>query len=236
MAEPVDVPGIGRVPRTWLYVGGALVVGIVGYAWLRRSRTAAVTTDPATGSTGGTGGFTNPNPGASGDDDVNTVGPDGPPTTNAQWSDRVQSTLGNIWEAGFVVTVLGKYLGGQPLTSTEADLVRSAWALHGMPPVNPPAIVMVSTASTPGTPSTPPPSSPPPSSPPPAAVRTYTVRSGDTLSGIASRHGVSTAALYTRNSAVIEAEAKKRNKSSSRGGPNNSVGWWIWPGTVLTIP
>lgn len=151
MADTVDVPQVGPVKRQWLYVGGALVVGIVGYAWWRRSQAAGLVVDPATGSLGG-GPYANPNPDASGSDLVDTPG--GPPTTNEEWTQRVVEDLGAIGtDPGFVAATLGKYLGRQQLTTDEATLVRTAWAYRGRPPVNPPEIIPATSGSTPGTPS-----------------------------------------------------------------------------------
>jgi len=62
---------------------------------------------------------------------------------------------------------------------------------------------------------------------------TYTVVSGDTLWGIASKKlgsGSKWTQIYDANAGTIEAEAKKHGKSSS------DHGHWIWPGEVLTIP
>lgn len=53
---------------------------------------------------------------------------------------------------------------------------------------------------------------------PAPAARTYTIKSGDTLSGIASQYGMSWQALYSRNQGVIGSN------------PNR-----IFPGQVLTI-
>lgn len=61
----------------------------------------------------------------------------------------------------------------------------------------------------------------------------YTVVSGDTLSGIAAKKmggAGKWTSLYDANASTIEAAAKAHGKSSS------DHGHWIWPGTVLTIP
>lgn len=61
----------------------------------------------------------------------------------------------------------------------------------------------------------------------------YTVVSGDTLWGIASKKlgsGAKWTSIYDANADTIEAAAKAHGKSSS------DHGHWIWPGTVLAIP
>lgn len=61
----------------------------------------------------------------------------------------------------------------------------------------------------------------------------YTVKSGDTLWGIAKRfygNGAKYTTIYNANKAAIEADAKKHGKASS------SNGNWIWVGLKLTIP
>ena len=61
----------------------------------------------------------------------------------------------------------------------------------------------------------------------------YTVVSGDTLWGIASKKlgsGSKWTAIYDANTSIIESTAKSRGKSSS------DHGHWIWSGEVLTIP
>lgn len=63
--------------------------------------------------------------------------------------------------------------------------------------------------------------------------QSYVVQNGDTLWDLAERFlgkGSRCTELYQANQAVIEAEAKKHGKKDS----NN--GYWIWKGTVLTIP
>lgn len=61
----------------------------------------------------------------------------------------------------------------------------------------------------------------------------YTVKSGDTLWGIAASKlgsGADWKKIYDKNKAVIEAEAKRRGRS------NSDCGHWIYPGTTLVIP
>lgn len=68
---------------------------------------------------------------------------------------------------------------------------------------------------------------------PPGGGGTYTVVSGDTLWGIATKKlgsGSKWTSIYDANAGTIEAEAKKHGKTSS------DHGHWIWPGEVLTIP
>lgn len=63
------------------------------------------------------------------------------------------------------------------------------------------------------------------------AARTYTIRSGDTLSAIAQRYTGSAGRwpeLFNANAGTINSVAASRGKA---GG-----GHWIFPGTVLTIP
>lgn len=63
--------------------------------------------------------------------------------------------------------------------------------------------------------------------------KSYTVKSGDTLWGIAKKFygsGSSWKKIYNKNKSKIESAAKKHGKKSS------SNGHWIYPGTRLTIP
>jgi len=59
-----------------------------------------------------------------------------PPIDNPAWSQRVQSILVDIgFDPGLVADSVGKFLNRQPLNSTEADLIRSAIAYVGPPPL-----------------------------------------------------------------------------------------------------
>lgn len=61
----------------------------------------------------------------------------------------------------------------------------------------------------------------------------YTVKSGDTLWGIATKHygnGAQYTKIYNANKDVIESAAKSHGKASSDNGH------WIWPGEALILP
>lgn len=63
--------------------------------------------------------------------------------------------------------------------------------------------------------------------------KTYTITSGDCLWKISKKFygtGNKWETIYNANKSIIESTAKKHGKKSS------SNGWWIYPGTKLTIP
>ena len=65
------------------------------------------------------------------------------------------------------------------------------------------------------------------------ASKTYVVKKGDCLWNIAKKYygkGSEWKKIYNANKTVIENTAKKYGRKSS------SNGWWIYPGTKLTIP
>ncbi len=67
-----------------------------------------------------------------------------PPIDNPAWSQRVQSILVDIgFDPGLVADSVGKFLNRQPLNGTEADLIRSAIAYVGPPPLGQFSIIPV---------------------------------------------------------------------------------------------
>lgn len=61
----------------------------------------------------------------------------------------------------------------------------------------------------------------------------YTVKQGDSLWSIAKKYlkdGKRYSEIYERNKEIIEVEAREHGKTNSR------EGYWLWPGTILTIP
>lgn len=214
LAGSVHLPGVGEVKKSWLAIGGAVVVGILGYAyWRNRSNVTAdaAPTDPALGdplASGATttGGLTF-QPGDP--PDPATL----PPVDNAAWVQRAIAYLETInFDGATVASALGKYLARQPLNSAEADIVRTAQGAIGLPPVGSYQIIMT------GTPPPPPPPDPPVNNPPPpvnnpppppsapAPVYVVTARFtkvnppwNSTLSGIASHEHTTVAALMALN-------------------------------------
>lgn len=140
MAETINIPGLGPTKAVYVYAGGALVVGIVGYAWWKNSQsqpTDFVGADPddyavgdydsPLGNTGGnsSGSFTSVDPAAI--------------DTNSEWTQYAIEKMSNVgWEAGSVSAALGKYLSRQGLTEDEIRIVQTALAVAGPPPVGGP--------------------------------------------------------------------------------------------------
>lgn len=148
--DTVDIPQIGRVKKEYVWAGGAIVVGIVAYAWWRHRASAATggpVVDTTGGSTGATGG--SPPPIIPAATSTSTL-----PTTNQQWTQDVLDHMGVIGgsEQAHVLSVIGKYLNKIALTAEEADLIRQAWALSGKPPQGPDNFILATGGSTTGTP------------------------------------------------------------------------------------
>lgn len=138
MSTPtVDVPAVGRVKKQYVYVGGALVVGIVGYAYWQRSTSgpadvpaytdADVTDEGVTDTPGGAAGASANSGGLSVD---NSTTPD----TDAEWVQQANEALGGAFDSAALATALGKYITHQPMSSAEADMVRAAIGMVGYPP------------------------------------------------------------------------------------------------------
>jgi hypothetical protein len=150
----VTLPVLGTVQRRWVFVGGAAVAVVVGYAYLaRRRRQADVTYDPATGTPTSGGTYVNPNPGADGSSGPIDSTPDSIDTNDA-WTRVVLTDLVGLgWDPQFAALALGKYLAGTPVTPEELQVIRTAWGLRGRPPQGAPEPLLAPT----GPPATQPP-------------------------------------------------------------------------------
>lgn len=144
LSGTVKVPGMGDVPKKYLAVAGAAVVGIVGYGFYRKRQ--AATAIPITADQTSAGdAFTDTTPaGPSGSNGVtNQFGDQVPPQiiqspnpgilTNEDWLTEAQSL--DIGASDTVVTAaLVKALGGTPTTQTEQEIFHQVVAIIGPPP------------------------------------------------------------------------------------------------------
>lgn len=152
----VDVPALGHVKKQWLMVGGALMLGIVGYAYLRRRSASTGTVTDTTGS--------DPNafqgsalPGGSFDAYGNLASSNqGTVTQPDSWGLQAVNYLVTIFgydrqAAGLAVS---KYLNGEGITQAQADMVGIARSVIGNSPDNL-AVKLIPTPTNPGTTTTP---------------------------------------------------------------------------------
>lgn len=182
MAEQVELPAVGKVKREYVFAGVAVVAAIVGYAYYRRRSNATASVpvaDPTTGSTTGGNTYSNPDPQYT--DTGNSA--DKPPTTNEAWASRVMDKMSWL-EPAYLSDVLGKYLGRQSLSVTEAAIVRSAWAIVGHPPQDVPLILSTG-GGTPGSSST--------------STRDVRVAEGSRVADVLSQYGVTFEELSAAN-------------------------------------
>jgi hypothetical protein len=134
MAEQVDIPAVGPVDKRVLYVVGGSGLAFVIYRYWKARQSSGIVLDPSTGSLGGGLSYANPAPSSSGGNPAANPAP----TNNQEWTQLVIERMGNIGkDAGFVSTVIGKYLANAGLTSEEGQVVQEAWALAGKPPQGP---------------------------------------------------------------------------------------------------
>lgn len=135
MAETVKLPGVGKVKTTYAYAAGALVVGIVGYAWWTKGMAGAPAEEEF---------LTEADIDAMGDERI-------PPTTvdtydvaidtrtgiktNAEWHQAATYYLAGLgYESTVVSTALGRFIARKALNKVDTELVRQAVSSQGMPP------------------------------------------------------------------------------------------------------
>lgn len=174
MAEEMTVPGVGGVDKRVVIGVAAVGAGVVGYAWWQRSKSAGPTEytvdpndafpagdriPPAGGGGGGGGGSASP-----------VISTDG------EW---MKAATDHLIRQGYepepVNTALGKYLGGQKLSTKPVDevaIVRTARGLFGNPPQSGDLPIRIEDP-TPGTP--PVPGAPPekPDATPPGTIGNF---------------------------------------------------------------
>jgi fibronectin type III domain protein len=142
MADTVDIPKVGPVPKkTALIVVGA-GAGLLVFM-LYRQRRAAPAADTAAGAAPDTAaadpyqGLTDTGTGGTVSgysqqgSDTATTGP----TTNAQWAQAAAESLGGSYDPTAITDALGRYLNHQPLSDLDQRIVQAAIAFAGYPPV-----------------------------------------------------------------------------------------------------
>jgi hypothetical protein len=137
MAGQIKLPGIGPVDKKWVYVGGALIAGIAGYAYFTRSATSEepevsdYTTEPDYAMDGGEDEYVNPG----GSEDPVEEDYVSAPTNNAEWSQKAISYLTDHgYNALAAPIAVGRYMARKSLNSNQANMVRVATAALGPPP------------------------------------------------------------------------------------------------------
>lgn len=140
MAE-VDVPKVGKVNKKVLIPIVVVAGGFIGWRyWQSRNAVAdATATDPGMQDPGmlpGVVGAVRPD-GSYGSGTGSTTQPSGDrPVTNAQWSQLAASQLSasDRWTYTDIVSALGNFLSGTPLSNAQQEIVRAARAVAGEPP------------------------------------------------------------------------------------------------------
>jgi PASTA domain len=160
----VKVPIIGETNKSTLFIAGLAGVTALGWAWWKQHKqaktaTTATTTNPSgaspygyaygygayayqpygygfgpegLGAYGGTGDYGYGYYGAG--EPVNEEVP-AAAATNAQWSEAAMTALTSAgWTGSDVLTALGLYLTGAPVSSTQAGIIQAAIAAEGYPP------------------------------------------------------------------------------------------------------
>lgn len=237
----------GPLPA-WVY-GLILVGGVYLYTWWRkRQANGATTTETSTdlaaanasGDSTDAPGYgindASTGVGAGANTGGSTTAPDNSsPTSNLAWSTLATAYLVGVgYPASQVSQALNNWMNGLQATSQDNALFNLAVARYGQPPEGVPPQPTNSTVPSPGLPggTTAPPGAtvPPKPVPKPPVQRTYyTVASGDNLTAIAKKFGISEPSLYANNKSAIEASAGAHGHNSSNNGN------LIFPGLKLFI-
>jgi len=138
MAEStVDVPVVGNVDKKWLWIGGATLAAILGWAYYRRSQAPTVIEEGIEGNDFLTDDGSGNVPGQTGNSNTGGINPEVIDTL-AEWTADVVQKLGVAdWDTGFIYTTIGKWTAGEGLTISEKSLVLAAIAASGQPPGGP---------------------------------------------------------------------------------------------------
>jgi len=155
--KTIKLPGLGPTKASRVYLGGLVVAGsVIAWVWYQRRQAAAtdasIPVDAGAAASDGTattgvdtgapvGAYTNP-----------ITGFNNHPLSNADWTQQaIQALTGIGYDPVMVASALGLYLNNQAVTQAQADLIRTAIAYLGPPPVGSYAVQISSTAPPPVT-------------------------------------------------------------------------------------
>jgi hypothetical protein len=158
MAEDVEIPKLGKLPKKVLIPLAVGLAGFVGWRFWVARKDAASAAD-STVEDGDFGAVDSSIPGVVGavspnnsyGDSGNTTDNGNDPTrftNNAQWTDYVVGKLqqSDTWTYTDIVTAIGLGLASKPTTDTQQAILRAALAVGGQPPSG--AIVIVTGGNT----------------------------------------------------------------------------------------
>ncbi|MEU9048374.1 hypothetical protein AB0D63_43300 [Kitasatospora sp. NPDC048343] len=154
----MEVPGVGRVPKTYVYGATAVAAGYVLYAYMKRSRDRKAAA-AAAASAGPNTDYGTPDvlpavpPGAHGafgpvNGNSTTPPPANAITDNATWSAAVRDRMAGAYPDNLVVDAIGAFLNKQPLNDQQLKIVQAAIAVAGYPPVGDLHVISGPTGST----------------------------------------------------------------------------------------
>lgn len=159
MPEVVDIPRIGKVKRSQIIGGLAVAAAIAGWYWWHARTAVGAAAPPATSDM--TGDVVTPSGvvGSGVGGGLSGAGAGGEavtaPQTNAEWTARVIADLSAAGRnPAAIYSALGRYLSKAPLSDADIDIVRSAIAAEGTPPVGGPYPVTPLIGAHPSTPGT----------------------------------------------------------------------------------
>lgn len=153
----VNVPGLGKTKKVWIFGGLGLAGAYVGWRWYQSSRADAgvddgmyTTPDQSEYGQSTSGGTYNPG-GNTGNTETDGTTP-GAINTNADWANAAVGILANDgYEPSVVRAALGEFLDRRALDKTEASIARGAISAAGEPPVGRPWTVIEESATGTGT-------------------------------------------------------------------------------------
>jgi len=154
MASTLTIPAIGPVDKRIVISVGSAALAYVGYQYFKSRNAATAAADSATTDPGFADGGTIPavSGAVSSDNSYGSSSGTVPPsttdygftgTTNSEWTQYATTQLeqSDTWSYTDIVSALGNFIAGKPLTTLQQQIVSAAIGLAGYPPVGSHVIV-----------------------------------------------------------------------------------------------